>query len=55
MEKNSMTLMDEALDILKAKYGNRNDLAYASFAGYVIAAVDLKTANFILECVKDNN
>jgi hypothetical protein len=55
MEKNSMALMDEALNIIKEKYADQPHLAYAAFAGYVIAAVDLKTANFVLECVKENN
>jgi hypothetical protein len=55
MEKNSMALMEEALSILKAKYGDRTDLAYASFAGYLIGLADLKTANYLLETVKANN
>jgi hypothetical protein len=55
MEKNSMALMEEALTILKNKYPDRSDLAYASFAGYCIAFVDLKTANLLLETVKENN
>lgn len=55
MEKNSMELMNEALEILQQKFGGRPDLAYASLVGYATAAVDLKTARFILDCVKESN
>jgi hypothetical protein len=55
MEKNSMELMEQALAILKIKNGDRTDLAYAEFAGYSIAAVDLKTAKTILDYVKGSN
>ena len=55
MEKNSMALMEEALAILKEKYEGRNDLAYASFAGYAIATANLKTAELILSIVKEKN
>jgi hypothetical protein len=53
MEKNSMALMDEALNILKTKFEGRNDLALASMVGYATALVDLKTAQMILSIVKD--
>jgi len=53
MEKNSMAIMDEALEILKGKFPDRNDLALASMVGYAIALVDLKTAKMILSIVKD--
>lgn len=48
MEKNSIELMDKALAILKAEFDGRNDLALATMVGYASAAVDLKTAQFIL-------
>lgn len=48
MEKNSIELMDKALAILKEEFGDRNDLALATMFGYASAAVDLKTAHFIL-------
>jgi len=54
MEKNSMALMDEALRILKVKYADRSDLALAAMVGYAAAAVDLKTAQFILMTVEKN-
>lgn len=53
MEKNSMELAEKALAILKEQYG---EMAYARFAGLAIAAVDLKTAQFMLSVVdKDKN
>lgn len=53
MEKNSMEIMEKVMDILKAQNG---ELAYARMAGLACAAVDLKTAQFILSVVeKDNN
>ena len=48
MEKNSIEIMDKAFAILKAEFGDRNDLALATMFGYASAAVDLKTAQFIL-------
>jgi hypothetical protein len=53
MEKNSLELMDKALAILKAEFGNRNDLALATMVGYASAAVDQKTAQFILSLVEN--
>lgn len=53
MEKNSMDLMDKALAILKQEYSDNTALAYASFAGYAIASVDLKTAQHILTLVEN--
>jgi hypothetical protein len=47
-----MELMNEALDILKRE---NPATAYAAFAGYAIAAVDLKTAQFINSIVKEKN
>ncbi len=52
MEKNSIELMDKALAILKAEFDGRNDLALATMVGYASAAVDLKTAQFILSLVE---
>lgn len=49
MEKNSMDIMDKAMAILKAENG---ELAYARMAGLAMAAVDLKTAQFILSVVE---
>lgn len=54
MEKNSMAVMDKALYTLKQKFGDRTDLAYAAFAGYAIAMVDLKTAEAILKIVEES-
>lgn len=52
MEKNSMELMDKALELLKAEDPN---LAYARMVGICNAAVDLKTAQFILSVVESRN
>lgn len=52
MEKNSLELMDKALAMLKVEFGNRNDLALATMVGYASAAVDQKTAQFILSLVE---
>ncbi len=52
MEKNSMELMDRAMSILKTQNG---ELAYARMAGLATAAVDLKTAQFILSVVEKGN
>jgi hypothetical protein len=52
MEKNSMEIMDKAMAILKAENG---ELAYARMAGLATAAVDLKTAKFILSVVEKGN
>ena len=49
MEKNSMEIMDKAMAILKAE---NPDLAYARMCGLATAAVDLKTAQFILSVVE---
>lgn len=48
-----MELMDKALAILKEEFSNNSALAYASFAGYAIASVDLKTAQHILNLVEN--
>ena len=53
MEKNSLELMDKALAILKAEFGDRNDLALATMVGYASAAVDQKTAQFILSLAEN--
>jgi hypothetical protein len=53
MEKNSMDLMNEALDIFKAKYPNDISMAYASFTGICLVLVDLKTAQNILSTAKE--
>jgi hypothetical protein len=53
MEKNSLELMDKAMAILKAEFGDRHDLALATMVGYASAAVDLKAAQFILSLVEN--
>ena len=47
-----MELMNEALDILKKQ---NPATAYDALTGYAIAAVDLKTAQFINSIVKEKN
>ena len=49
MEKNSMEVMEKALAILKSE---SPETAYARMTGYAVAAVDLKTAEFILSLVE---
>ena len=49
MEKNSMEVMEKALAILKSE---SPETAYARMSGLAIAAVDLKTAQFILSVVE---
>ena len=49
MEKNSMEVMDKAMAILKTQ---NPETAYARMAGLATAAVDLKTAQFILSLVE---
>jgi hypothetical protein len=51
MEKNSLQILQEALDILKAK---NPELAYAGMTGYLMAFADLKTAQMILQMVKES-
>jgi hypothetical protein len=53
MEKNSLELMDKAMAILKAEFGDRHDLALATMVGYASAAVDQKTAQFILSLAEN--
>lgn len=50
MEKNSMDLLQQALDILKKEDYNT---AYAAMTGYLIAFADLKTAQAVLELVEN--
>jgi hypothetical protein len=52
MEKNSLEVLQEAMDILKAK---NPELAYAGMAGYLMAFADLKTAQMVLQMVKESN
>jgi hypothetical protein len=52
MEKNSLEVLQEAMDILKAK---SPDLAYAGMAGYLMAFADLRTAQMVLQMVKESN
>ena len=53
MEKNSLELMEKAMTLLKAEFADREYLAYATMVGYASAAVDQKTAQFILSLVEN--
>jgi len=53
MEKNSLELMEQALALLQKQFDGRSDLAYATMVGYASAAVDQKTAQFILNLVEN--
>ena len=52
MEKNSMDLMNKAMEMLKEEFSNNTALAYATMVGYATASVDLKTAQYILSLVE---
>ena len=52
MEKNSMEIFNKAMALLKAQNPDRTDLALATMVGYCSAAVDVKTAQFILNLVE---
>jgi hypothetical protein len=52
MEKNSLEILQEALEILKEKNATT---AYAGMAGYLMAFADLKTAQMVLHLVKESN
>lgn len=52
MEKNSLEILQEALALMKAK---SPELAYAGMAGYLMALADLKTAQMVLQMVKESN